>query len=69
MKQHRRIPRSLAKRKASPGAFAGRNQPQFPRREATLTFDWSSFGHPAVIVADNGRDLIGPISSTAPRKT
>ena len=68
MKQHRRITRSMAMRKATPGAFASRSQSQFPRRETTLILDWSCFGHPAVIVADNGRDVIGPVSITAPRK-
>jgi hypothetical protein len=68
MKQHRRMPRSMAKRKASPGAFTRLSQPQLPRRAATSPRGWSNFGFPSVMVAVNGGAVIGTINIPAPRK-
>lgn len=68
MKQHRRMPRSMATRKASPGAFTNRGKPQLPCRATTSSRGWSNSSLPAVMVAINGGDVTVPINIPAPRK-
>ncbi|WP_278391267.1 hypothetical protein [Sphingobium yanoikuyae] len=63
MKPHR-MPRSMAKRKAPPGAFQGRSLPRLSGRETAS--GWSVFGLPGVIVTDGNRDLIGSVAIAQP---